>query len=93
MMNNPIAVFLYKKIRSWGRLFGYSEHIKYSTDTLRQMNLLLPDAAVFPKTGTNVTLESVNALWVDKKLPIFGKFQTNVQEKYGEEIVFHHYGL
>ncbi|MFA6174076.1 MAG: serpin family protein [Kiritimatiellales bacterium] len=55
-------------------------------NTLRQMNLLLQEAAVFPKTGTNVTLESANALWVDKKFPILRKFQTTVQEKYGAEI-------
>ena len=55
-------------------------------NTLRQMSLLLPDAAIFPKTGTNVTLESANALWVDRKFPILGNFKTTVEEKYGAEI-------
>ena len=57
-----------------------------ASNTLRQMNLLLPEAGTFPTTGTNVTLESANALWVDKKFPILGKFQTTVQEKYSAEI-------
>ena len=55
-------------------------------NTLRQMSMLLPEAATFPKTGTNVILESANALWADKKFPIIGKFQTTVQEKYSAEI-------
>ena len=57
-----------------------------ASNTLRQMSLLLPDAAAFPKAGTNVTLESANALWVDKKFSILKKFQTAVKEKYGAEI-------
>lgn len=55
-------------------------------NTLRQMNLLLPEAGAFPVTGTNVTLESANAIWVDKSFSILGKFQTTVQQKYGAEI-------
>lgn len=55
-------------------------------NTLWQMNLLLPTTAMFPKIGTNVTLESANALWVDKKFSILGKYQSAVQEKYGAEI-------
>ncbi len=55
-------------------------------NTLRQMSLLLPEAASFPAVGTNVPLESANALWVDKMFPILKKFQTTVQEKYGAEI-------
>jgi serpin B len=57
-----------------------------ASNTLRQMSLLLPETAVPPNAGTNVTLESANALWVDKKFPILEKFQTSVQKKYGTEI-------
>ncbi|HPR83723.1 MAG TPA: serpin family protein [Pontiellaceae bacterium] len=55
-------------------------------NTLRQMSLLLPEASAFPNTGTNVTLESANAIWVDKQFPILAKFQSAVQGKYGAEI-------
>lgn len=55
-------------------------------NTLRQMSLLLPETATFPRTGTNVILDSANALWVDKKFPILGKYQSTVQDKYGAEI-------
>lgn len=57
-----------------------------ASNTLRQMSMLLPETVTFPKTGTNVTLESANTLWVDKKFPILGRFQTTVQEKYSAEI-------
>jgi serpin B len=55
-------------------------------NTLRQMSLLLPRTASFPVVGKNVTLESANALWIDKKFPVLEEFQTAVQEKYGAEI-------
>lgn len=55
-------------------------------NTLRQMSLLLPETTIFPMIGKSVTLESANALWVDQKFPILGKFQTAVQEKHGAEI-------
>lgn len=45
-----------------------------------------PPHEKLPRIGTNVTLKSANALWVDKKFPILGKFQTAVQDKYGAEI-------
>lgn len=57
-----------------------------ASNTLRQMSLLLPEVSAFPNTGTNVTLDSANAVWVDKKFPILAKFQTAVQGKYGAEI-------
>jgi serpin B len=57
-----------------------------ASNTLRQMSLLLPEAVTFPAIGTNVTLNSANALWMDKKFSILGKFKTLVQEKYGAEI-------
>ncbi len=55
-------------------------------NTLRQMSLLLPEVSAFPNTGTNITLESANAIWVDKKFPILAKFEAAVQGKYGAEI-------
>jgi serpin B len=55
-------------------------------NTLRQMRLLLPEAAVFPMIGKSVTLESANAIWIDQTFPIIEKFQSTVQEKYGAEI-------
>lgn len=57
-----------------------------TSNTLRQMSLLLPEAPTFPNIGTNVTLDSANALWMDCKFTILGKFQKSVQEKYGAEI-------
>ncbi len=55
-------------------------------NTLRQMRLLLPEAAVFPMIGKSVTLESANAIWIDQTFPIIEKFQSSVREKYGAEI-------
>lgn len=41
VLKNPIAVFLYKKIRVWGWLLGYDEHVKDSTDndTIQSLTL------------------------------------------------------
>lgn len=55
-------------------------------NTLRQMSLLLPEAAVFPAVGKSVTLESANALWIEKQFPALDTFRHTVQEKYGAEI-------
>jgi serpin B len=57
-----------------------------ASNTLRQMNLLLPETAPFLTSGESVKLENANALWVDKKFPILEKFQTTVQKKYDAEI-------
>lgn len=55
-------------------------------NTLRQMSLLLPEKTAFPETGSRVTLESANALWIGQTFPILEKFQTSVREKYSAEI-------
>lgn len=57
-----------------------------ASNTLRQMNLLLPETSPSPTSRKGVTLENANALWVDKKFPILEKFQTTVQKKYDAEI-------
>jgi serpin B len=55
-------------------------------NTLRQMGLLLPETTDFPKVGNSVTLENVNAFWVDQAFPILETFQTAVTEKYEAKI-------
>jgi len=40
----------------------------------------------FPRVGKSVTLESANALWVEKKFPILGTFETAIREKHDAEI-------
>ncbi len=40
----------------------------------------------FPNIGKSVTLESANAIWVNKNFPILGTFQTAVTEKFDAEI-------
>jgi serpin B len=93
---NDFAFKLYGQLRTvQGNLFFSPASIESAlamtregaaSNTLRQMSLLLPEAVTFPAIGTNVTLNSANALWLDKKFSILGKFQTAVQEKYGAEI-------
>jgi serpin B len=93
---NDFAFKLYGQLRTTpGNLFFSPASIESAlamtregaaSNTLRQMSLLLPAATPFPTLGTHVTLDSANALWADKKLPILGKFQTTVQEKYKAEI-------
>lgn len=39
-----------------------------------------------PMVGKSVTFEMANAIWVDKKFPILGNFQSAVTEKHGAEI-------
>ncbi len=55
-------------------------------NTLRQMNLLFPEAKPFPTLGKSVTLENANALWIGKTFPILGNFQSAVTENHDAEI-------
>ena len=55
-------------------------------ETLNQFNKLLPQNCGFPMVGTNVTLESANAIWADQVFPILGNFTTAVTEKYAADI-------
>ncbi len=93
---NDFAFKLYNELRTAeGNLFFSPASIEVALsmtregaagNTLRQMSLLLPEVSVFPLVGNAVTLESANALWIDKKFPILEPFQQTVQEKYSAEI-------
>ena len=54
--------------------------------TRKQFDFLLPQENVFPKVGTNVTLETANAIWTDQTFPILDNFKTAVTDKYAAEI-------
>ncbi len=55
-------------------------------NTLRQMSLLLPERAAFPDVGHSVTLESANAVWADRTVPIAESFQAAVSGNYAADI-------
>ena len=54
--------------------------------TRDQLSALLPEHSIFPRVGTHVTLESANALWVEKTVPVLGSFEQAVTGTYGAEI-------
>jgi serpin B len=54
--------------------------------TRKQFDFLLPPDRAFPEVGTNVTLETANAIWTDQTFPILGTFQKTVTEKYAAEV-------
>ncbi len=54
--------------------------------TLKQFDDVLPQCSYFPDIGKGVTLESANALWIEKLFPILGTFKTAVTEKHHAEV-------
>lgn len=56
--------------------------------TKKQFDYLLPKRLYVPSGGTNITLESANALWIDKKLPILNLFRDAVREQHAAQIRF-----
>ena len=55
-------------------------------NTKVQLDALLPSRCDFPNIGNSVTFENANAIWVDQKFPMLGKFQQAVREKHQAEL-------
>jgi serpin B len=96
---SPFAFQLYGQLsKTEGNLFFSPASIEAALQmaqegaagsTRNQFNALLPANALtksFPMVGTNVTLESANAMWVNQNFPILGNFRSAVVEKHGAEI-------